>query len=1296
MINKNEFIKKLLAYYKRALETQEQLRQKFTEDDFVKVESDLKPKNQFLNFGIKNNDSYTLVYNFCDEYLKHYNEDKRINSQKTFEDFFEIYFSPLMIKIKDFYINPFYIKVNDFNHLSEILEAFHSQEFEKNIFKGNDLQFNTLLMIEPFELVDLELSTKLFKTLEDRNSDSRIDNIRQMFELLMDAVNSWLGKDYIIEEVDINRSIDGIYHSLNELYKRNKEKNSYSDKDIERLANPHVTVKVLPNSDENYNINGLLNVYRSVEQSIEKGTFDNNLLHYYISGSKHKYSPVPFESIENDEHTLVLNYTEIKNFTREHIGALTDGYDLTNSQKYCLNACKSNLKVIPVNGPPGTGKTSLLRAVIGDIVVHNAIESYNGYLKTKEIEFSTPIVSFSTNNKALSNIAKGIIEVLDESENILHSRWLNPSIDYFEKVKRDGKYIYERKVTNVNSAKLYAPLFKSGAEINQHKPFDSVVNWRALEFIDGNLKSNYVEHITIYLTNFNMLDLGFKIPEKNILEFKEQSLEMALNYLFVKLNELKFSIEEKADKVKIIDSYSRFNELLKEIVLFQNSSPLNIQTREQYQSYCLHLESKLNLFYQKYAAVQNKIASIKENFQNKYEKLNEESMIETSKYNQELSHDIKQANNSINEKIEKIEKEYNKQLKNLTLIKEKSLFEIENNFDGIFNKIKNFFTKEKNILMDSVIEKYDNDISIAKNKMDEYVKKSKEEHSSIIITIKDRYDEIKNKTIEKYNKLIANIENESKKQIEIEQNRYKEATVLFQLHELEHHEALKKVDIFRNLVEEFKNINIEFFQEFTHRLNEEFKGDDLNVRTKSMFYALHILEGLLLIDIVRNLEISKKQQTQKCFACNKQTLQNKTYDNKIKYRCSSCGATLVNNPVKKLGRPLSKDEIIHIITFRNAEIEENTYTLLQNKEEGKEMYWNVVQGNSTVNDDRYRLFKNSSVLFPVLNTTCHSFGTMFGISEDRTVPTSFIEHMFVDEAGMILTPYMVNLFAGKNVFLFGDELQIKPVYPFSDHKIIYDYLINRYFHDEEEKKTVNDFYSIENSNAMKIANNSTFIYNPMYTVDLEGDAWLLEHFRCKKSIIDYCNKEFYNNYMIPHTVDEVDGDHLDMIDHEFQSSKDGDSRINKDEANLIIDRIISSISEPSNLTENDRKYLKSVGIITPFAAQEKILKNILEAKGLDKYIKYGTVHKFQGSEQETIYFSTTVGINNTSASDTYMINTAQPNVINVAVSRAKNKFILVGNIKNLQLISGSYTTKLVEHINNYKNKKFNTFSICNI
>ncbi len=1288
----NEFIGKLLEYYKKTLETQEQIKQKINKSNFVTVESDMNEHKKFVVFGIKNKDSYNLVYNFCERFLNDYNSKEKYDfNKKTFGELFEITFSPLMINVDDLFINPFYLKVANFENLQEILIALEENDLEKNVFKGEEVLLNPLMLIEPFELLDLDLSDRLFKTLDKRNSNNRIDNVRQFFELIMDSVNSWLDKEYKIEQIDFKRAIEGLFYSLMQLqnaHTKNKDKN------IKKMENPHVVIKLLTNNDD-ININGLLNVYKSVEQATENGSFnEDNLLYYYLAGSKHKHSPVPFEEIKDDEHSVVLDYKKIKSYTREHLGALTSDYDLTDSQKYSLLACKSHLKVIPINGPPGTGKTSLLRAVIGDIIVHNAIESYNHFLKTKEINFNTPIISFSSINKALSNVAKGIIEVFDSLEKekellsndadfILHQRWINPEISYFEKI--EGKN--EKKTIDINKGRLFAPLFKSSSKIDINMPYESEINWKSLEYLNSYLIGNYNEQIAQYLNNFNRLELGFRMPLENLLEFKEQSLEMALEYMYIKLNEYKFAIETKADKIKVNSDYKRFNKLLEEIILFQNASPLVIQTRTQFESYCKHLDLKLKLFYDKYSTVTKNIKLIEEELIRKIRALEREREAERENEEKLLLEEMNGIICTIDKVVESLEERLNNDKQEVFLNKEDRVKEIDKNFSGIINKVKEFFTHERSALIASVESDYQGSIEdmekTFKKQKNEFIEKSNS-HLSIL---RGKFDEVKKLTESKYKDIINEVHRDFSVLIKEEKEKYSEATVLFQLHELEHNKAFSQVEKFSKTIAEFRNIDIEFFNEFTKRLNGDFIGDDLKIRTKAMFLSLHILEGLLLLEITRESDITRKQQIQRCFSCSKQTLTNISTKDTDKYKCGSCGAIFVNHNLQKLGRPLSKQEVVQVLTFKKVIVNGEMYSLRRNTSEGKEQFWNVVQSDYMTNDTKLHILKKASVLFPVLNTTCHSFGTMFSISSDKTIPSSFIEHLFVDEAGMMLAPYLVNLFAGKKVFLFGDELQIEPIYPFSENPIIYQYLLNRYFRKDEDRKKVQDLYSIESSNAMKIANSAVTIHNPMYKIDLPGDVWLLDHFRCRRSIIEYSNKEFYNNYMIPMVDDKQGAHHLRLLNHDFNSEKDGTSRINKDEASLIVSEILKDIKDIKRPTEDEIKYLRSIGIITPYKAQSAILKQKLVEHKLVEYIRTGTVHTFQGSEQDIIYFSTTVGINNRSSNDTYMINVSQPNVINVAITRAKEKFILVGNTLNLQLTNGSYTSKLVEHIESVHSNK---------
>ena len=144
---------------------------------------------------------------------------------------------------------------------------------------------------------------------------------------------------------------------------------------------------------------------------------------------------------------------------------------------------------------------------------------------------------------------------------------------------------------------------------------------------------------------------------------------------------------------------------------------------------------------------------------------------------------------------------------------------------------------------------------------------------------------------------------------------------------------------------------------------------------------------------------------------------------------------------------------------------------------------------------------------------------------------------------------------------------------------------------------------------------------------------LREHYRCHPKIINFCNQKFYRGELIIMTKDEGEKDVLSVV----KTAKGNHERSHYSQRQ--IDAIKNDIIPKYDLNP------KETGIIAPYKNQVEALSR--EINDID----IATVHKFQGKEKENIIIST--------VDDEISDFTDDPYLINVAVSRAKKRLLLV-------------------------------------
>lgn len=182
-----------------------------------------------------------------------------------------------------------------------------------------------------------------------------------------------------------------------------------------------------------------------------------------------------------------------------------------------------------------------------------------------------------------------------------------------------------------------------------------------------------------------------------------------------------------------------------------------------------------------------------------------------------------------------------------------------------------------------------------------------------------------------------------------------------------------------------------------------------------------------------------------------------------------------------------------------------------------------------------------------------------------------------------------------------------------------------------------------------------------------GGIPLWVHRRCLKPMFTIANQIAYNNKMVlPSNITNVGKTGwYDVKGNSVQKQfvKEHGEKVLELLANDWFEAIKEGKNEPSSF------------VISPFSAVQKQVKRILKQQlptridiertkinqWVDKSI--GTVHTFQGKEAQKVYF--VIGTDNTQDGAVNW-SCEKPNLLNVAVTRAKKEFYVIGDMQRIQ------------------------------
>lgn len=284
-------------------------------------------------------------------------------------------------------------------------------------------------------------------------------------------------------------------------------------------------------------------------------------------------------------------------------------------------------------------------------------------------------------------------------------------------------------------------------------------------------------------------------------------------------------------------------------------------------------------------------------------------------------------------------------------------------------------------------------------------------------------------------------------------------------------------------------------------------------------------------------------------------------------------------------------------------------------------------------EDYKRNFRDFVEDYPAVLSTCHSL-------RDCVPESTLLDYLIIDEASQV-DPLVAALAMSRcrNLVVVGDSKQLSPV------------------------ETRSRVTAAAPHPAYDFRKSILESLHELYSEALPHEL-LREHYRCDPAIIGFCNKSFYGGELIPFKTGSewpsmlvwrtTEGNHM-------RRYHDG-GRMNQREVDVIHEEVI-----PQHCRGVDDA---DIGVTTPYRRQVNTAEDVLDSVQVD------TVHKFQGKQKRVVILTTV--LDETWRGQTGLNFVDDPKLVNVAVSRAIERFVLVTNHDTLP--RSRHIRDLVGHI----------------